>query len=49
MNLRKSHSCYPTGQLVSGSQFDHTDPDYEDRHLQRMRVEYCSLSRMALS
>lgn len=44
MKLQKSKLCYPTEHLASGSQFERTNPDYEDHRLQRMRAEYRSLS-----
>ncbi len=43
MNLPKSQRSYPTEHLASGSQFEKTDPDYEDHRLQRLRAEYHSL------
>ena len=43
MKLLPTQRCYPTEHLASGSQFDQTDPDYEDHRLHRMRVEYRSL------
>ena len=45
MKMHKSGRCYPAEHTASGSQFERTDPDYQDHRLQRMRAEYRSLPR----